>query len=394
MRTAALYGQTLNLDESTKGLCLLFDHVHILLDKELASHTIDASPQTMGYLVNEGIVSFDDAPAVFSQYGVYQTQRDLLEWCLENIELELGDYEYSSYTRTPRSRAAFEGFFANDFVDQSLVDRLIDKKWALPVGAEIDPIYHGDMMSGAVLSPVDAAGPDGVQRESRSDVMVPSSTFPLPTEVPVLLHPSIWALHEALALLALPQAGRARGESWVPVRAGWGTQQRSHKWSFEIDELITKLRAESSVQQQIGQYFSGDFAALNLHLESVPMEEILEFRESHRNDFDEYLRSMASLLAAASADPLMGDGLKRQAGDLVQRAADIEAAAVRRWGVRSSIVTLSVGGFVWYVSHGQLADGMLMALPGLISTLSIDPPALPNGAQLFTDMKARFSSLR
>ena len=224
--------------------------------------------------------------------------------------------------------------------------------------------------------------------------MVPTTRPLKHDEAPLLLHPHIWAIHEALALLALPEAGRARGESWVPVGDGIGVQYRGNVFSLGVRELITKIHKSSSVASQVGQYFSGDFAALNMRMESVPIEEVLEFKEDHREDFEEYLIRATTLVSAASALPTLDREIGETESEVRQRAADLEAAALRRWGITAGVVTLSLGGFVWYAAQGQYADGLITALPGLIGALPSRRSKAPDSARLFSDMTVHFAGAR
>ena len=178
MRTAALYGRTQDLAQTTKGLLLLFDNVQLLIDQRLAERVADDSPEVLGYLLDRGLVSILDASSVFVEEEVYQKQRELLRWCLDNLELEVDERDYSSYKRTPRTKQAFHGYFANDFVDEALVDELVRRGWALPVDTKLPATFYRHrypQIPDIVLSPVPSASPFKESSESDADVMVPTT---------------------------------------------------------------------------------------------------------------------------------------------------------------------------------------------------------------------------
>ena len=256
MLVAGCYGQTRDLPKAMKALCLFFQEIHVILDEGVAEQVIEGSPETIGYLVENGMLIFEDAESFFRTESIYEVQRNILSWCLDNVELEINEYAYSSYKRTPRAGKAFEGFYANDFVDAGLVERLLEKRWALPVGSPLPKMYYvyPDNKGGVVFAPDDSSHYAGEMPEGPEDVMAWQGKIPPEGSVPVLFHPSVWDLHETLALLAIPRAGSSFGQQWVPVKVGYATRLRGHYSSGSMEKVLTNIRAGGGLEAALGSF--------------------------------------------------------------------------------------------------------------------------------------------
>jgi hypothetical protein len=184
--------------------------------------------------------------------------------------------------------------------------------------------------------------------------------------VSVPLHPMVRMTFLVLLSQLARDAGRRTGLSLHPATTK----------SDAIEDLIQVLSLPAS--HSVGHVVTLDLEAGGVNLATVPLEEILEFRDQHGASYKVYARNVRHLIAELGLfapderEALLAD---RREG-LEDLANDLRRTARRRW---RSLATLSIGaaGAAW-LAAGPLHDplGGALALAGAtLGFVQEEPPA-------------------
>jgi hypothetical protein len=111
-----------------------------------------------------------------------------------------------------------------------------------------------------------------------------------------------------------------------------------------------------------------DPSAVTLDLSGVGLDEILDFRNRHRNELRAYVLALRSLVAAA---PKSRPSVDRRAA-LVDEANRLRELQRRRWTTPGATVSLGIIGATWTLASGDLLGALIGGTAG-------GPPLLRDG---------------
>jgi hypothetical protein len=110
-----------------------------------------------------------------------------------------------------------------------------------------------------------------------------------------------------------------------------------------------------------------DLERVGVNLESVPLDEVIGFRDEHRTDYRSYMRRVRQLVVELSMTP--GPDRSRilldRTEELVDLAADLRESARRAWRKPLAIVAVGAAGAAWTALSGDVV-GARLALGGTI----------------------------
>ena len=197
---------------------------------------------------------------------------------------------------------------------------------------------------------------------------VPSKT----REPPSSRDPTSLELFKLLAQEGLLFPDEAMDDEWVAipgnasvtnsilaqaVRATAGQQGR-------LIEPVATRRDEARVfsailggaVQNVGasDVVTSDLSAVTLNLVQVPLEDILDFRVRHRNEFRAYVQALRSLLASATSRQSADRGAAL--ADEAHRLCELQR---RRWTNHGGAVSLGVVGASWTPASGDLLGALI-----------------------------------
>lgn len=171
-----------------------------------------------------------------------------------------------------------------------------------------------------------------------------------------------------LALLA--QILRTRGASHGLDLAPATDRPKAHKHLSALLDLPSMPSA--------GHVVSLDAAAVAVDLRAVGIDEILEFRAGHGEEYRAYargLRGAVAELALVSDEEARDALLAERAAELGEAAARLADISSRRWKKPVNLM-LGIGGAAWTIHSGDPLGAVIGAAPLMLDdSRSPDPPA-------------------
>lgn len=249
----------------------------------------------------------------------------------------------------------------SDWVDQEMTEQLAEVMVELLTNGAFDDLPEAErfhQLSNSRLgssSDVELAGmlveelaAKGLARPSDDGVSVP-------------LHPTVrTTVLVVLGQLSRP-AGARRNLAFHP------TTDDPH----EIDNLIRTLARDQ--MPSAGRVINLDLHRVSFDLDPVPLDDLLEFRDEHRDGHKAYMRNLRGFMAELAQIDDTGD----REGLLRERLQEIDDAArdLRRVTPRSLVKTrggfsLGLAGTAWSAAGGDIL-GMLLGAGGV--TLGLVP---------------------
>jgi hypothetical protein len=127
-----------------------------------------------------------------------------------------------------------------------------------------------------------------------------------------------------------------------------------------------------------------DLQVVGVDLASVPLTEILAFRDKHAEEYRAYARDVRRFMREISALP-EADRASAQtdrSAELADKALALQAAS-RAWWKRPAGVVMGLAGAAWTVATGDLVGGLLAGGAGVAAALPGDVPSAEAFSYLF-----------
>jgi TolA-binding protein len=113
-------------------------------------------------------------------------------------------------------------------------------------------------------------------------------------------------------------------------------------------------------------------SAARVDLSQTPLDEVLEFRESHSDLYRSYIRNLEkTVIELSRASPEQQDELLRIRQEEIENALDNLRRTARGW--RKPLASLGIGlaGATWSALHGQDLVGAALAALGALAGMSL-----------------------
>jgi hypothetical protein len=302
--------------DDMKNLLLFFDGIAILLPRYMAGRETAADPVVAGPLQEQGLLRILEPETFVDQQATEALIAAVTDLITQGAFDDLERPEWG-YAELSRSRM---GWDADVELSEMITEELIARDLARP---------------------------------SQDGVSVP-------------LHPVVRMTFLVLLSQLARDAGRRAGLSLHPATTR----------SDAIEDLIQVLSLPAS--HSAGHVVTLDLETVGVNLATVPLDEVLGFREQHGASYKAYARNVRhliaelGLLAPDEREALLAD--RRE--ELEDLASDLRKTARRQW---RSLAALSIGaaGAAW-LAAGPLHDplgGALALAGGALGFASEGPPA-------------------
>ena len=177
--------------------------------------------------------------------------------------------------------------------------------------------------------------------------------------VSVPLHPTV----RTTILVILGQLSRAAG-----IERGLKIHPTTHDLCA-VKDLITTLSREPMPSQN--KVITLDLEPVSLNLDTVPLDDILQYRSQHQDAHRTYMRNLQLFMIELTSI----DGPEEREALLLERrqeiadaAHDIHRSALREFRKNSSSFSLGIAGGAWAITSGDLF-GAALAATSLIKNL-------------------------
>lgn len=180
--------------------------------------------------------------------------------------------------------------------------------------------------------------------------------------VSVPLHPVVRTTFLIVLAQLARGAGRRNGMDLHPV-----TSQGAR-----VQDLMSALKQPSTLST--GHVVALDLEAVTLNLESVPLEDVLDFRAEHRSQHRTYSRSVRKAIRDLSVlpDEERGPALADRREELADMATDLRKLASKRWRMPLAHFGLGGAGAVIDASIGNLPAAAIAFANGILGTRQDD----------------------
>lgn len=286
-----------------KNLLLFFDGICILLPRYMAGREVSADPYLAGPLEEMGLLTTLDPETFIDQQAAESLITTLTELITTGAFDRLNNYPMHLYRELSTSRL---GSYADPELFEMITEELVLR---------------------------------GLARPSEDGVSVP-------------LHPAVRMTVLVLLSQLSRDAGRRAGMNLHPAT----TNRRS------INELLRVLSLPAS--PSAGHLVMLDLETVGVDLRSVPLDDILEFRESHGEAYRSYARNIREQVRLLGLlDPQeRGGAIRERQAEFKEAAEDLKATALQKWRNPAAFFTLAAAGAGWMVTHGHDPIGALLAL--------------------------------
>jgi hypothetical protein len=295
-----------------KNLLLFFDGIAILLPRYMSGRETAADPVVAGPLREKGLLRILEPEAFVDQKATEALIAAVTELVTQGAfdDLERPNYGYAELSRSRM------GWDADVELSEMITEELISRDLAWP---------------------------------SEDGVSVP-------------LHPVVRMTFLVLLSQLARDAGRRAGLNLHPATTSFDA----------IEDLIRVLSLP--VSPSAGHIVTLDLEAVGVNLATVPLDEVLEFREQHGTAYRAYARNVRQqvaelgLLGPDERETLLAD--RRE--ELTDLASDLRKAARRQWQRPLAALSIGAAGAAW-LAVGPLHDPMGGALALASSTLGFAP---------------------
>lgn len=183
----------------------------------------------------------------------------------------------------------------------------------------------------------------GLARDSKDGVSVP-------------LHPTVRTTILVLLSQLARAAGRKRGLNLHPTTSE----------ADRIGDLVSTLNLDA--MPTAGQVVSMDLETVTLNLEGIPLDDVLAFREEHRDEHRLYMRSVRrAVLELSAMVPGEREGaLADRRDELAEQADTLRRLARKRWRMPLARFGLGAAGATASAAAGNLPGAIVTVLGGII----------------------------
>lgn len=173
----------------------------------------------------------------------------------------------------------------------------------------------------------------------------------------VPLHPEV----RRTVLVLLSQLNRAAGR-----RNGLDLHPVTDR-TVTVDELLSTLGREP--MPSAGHVVALDLEAVTLNLETVPLDEVLDFREEYGPVYRAYARDLRRFLSELSRLQDVNERnrlLLDRREELADRAHELRRTAQRAWRHPLASFALGIGGAAWSTAQQNIPQALLTLGQGLL----------------------------
>jgi len=134
---------------------------------------------------------------------------------------------------------------------------------------------------------------------------------------------------------------------------------------------------ELPMMPSAGHVATLDAEAIHLDLRHVPLDEVLDFRVAHGDQYRAYMRALRDFMLqlAQQDEASRAAALHRRREEICDRAADLDRVHVSITRKTGSGILLAVAGAAWTAASGDPVAGLLAVAGGLAA-------AWPSGEQV------------
>ncbi|HXG26527.1 MAG TPA: hypothetical protein VNL94_06720 [Candidatus Binatia bacterium] len=293
--------------DSLKSLLLFFDRIAILLPRYMHGREILADPVFAGPLERQGLLEVLE-PETFVDKEVAEALRESVLGLIE--------------------AGAFDGLDKKVYYQELSYSRM---GWS----ADVD----------LGKSLVKVLAKRGLAKKSEDGVSVP-------------LHPKV----RTTILVLISQLARGRGR----------------RLGLDLHPVTSDRSAASGMVETLGlptapsagHVVTLDLEAVGVDLSTVPLDEVIGFRDQHAAEFRAYARKLRELVAAlspldqADRDRLLAD--RRE--EMADEAHSLRKTAMRAWQTAQPVASVGLGvvGATWAVQEGNLGWAALNLALGIV----------------------------
>lgn len=291
--------------DQLKSLLLFFDRIAILLPRYMHGREVAADPVLAGPMKDRGLLQVLEPETFVDQEMAEDLAQALTRLISDGAFDDLDQSAY--YQELSRSRM---GWDADVGIAKSVIKELKRR---------------------------------GLAKKSQDGVSVP-------------LHPVV----RTTVLVLLSQLARSRGRRLgLELHPVTGEQEAMTGLS-----TVLSLRSMPSA----GQIVTLDLETVAVDLASVPLDEVLSFREAHGAEYRAYARDLRGTIAELSS--LEPEERERRLFDrrdeLADRAHDLRRTSMRAWRQPLASVGLGAAGAAWSVTQGDVVPAALSLAAGLV----------------------------
>ena len=252
------------------------------------------------------------------------------------------------------------------FVDEATATELTEVIEALIRDGGFDDLSKAGGFAELSMSRMGFGAIEPVARRVLDQLSARGLAMPTQDGVSVPMHPQIRSIYLVLLAQLARQTGARSGLDLHPVTNGRG--------ATEAFEQLTDLAPMPSR----GQLVSLDLEVVSVDLDSVPLDEVLEFKRENGREHRRYMENLRTFALELSllAEVDRARALQDRQAELQDQARDLRARALAAWKSPKDVTGFGLGfaGAAWSLaSHSPV--------PAALGILGAGLKMLPSGAK-------------
>lgn len=268
-----------------------------------------------------------------------------------------------------------------DWIDDEMANKLAEIVLSLLKGGAFDDLPNAPYFAELSMSRMGYAADVELAESLVDELEAAGLARPSEDGVSIPLHPTV----RTTVLVVLGQlsrlAGSKRGMACHPTT--------SHPQA--ISDLVRTLSREE--EPSTSRVIQLDLERVAFDLESVPLDDVLQFRKEHKDTHRDYMREVRGFMVelAMVEDPEQRELMLRERRQQIRDAAhDLQLLSSRAMGKNLFSWTLGISGTAWSATTGDPLGAVLATL-GLVTNLIGGPEVPTVYSYLFASQK-RFSA--
>ncbi len=235
------------------------------------------------------------------------------------------------------------------FVDQIATESLADAMVTLITSGAFDeldkPAYYAELSRSRMGWNADVELSDMLVEELKARDLARDSE----DGVSIPLHPVVRTTVLVILSMLARSAGRRHGLDLHPVTAQYGRAQ----------DVIDTLKL--SKMPSAGHVVSLDLTTVGLDLSSVPLDEILAFRQEHGEGYRAYARNLRDFIVQLGSLPPSERerALHDRREELLDKSYRLQRLAMRNWRKPLAGFSLGIAGAAWTAATGDVPAALL-----------------------------------
>jgi hypothetical protein len=147
-------------------------------------------------------------------------------------------------------------------------------------------------------------------------------------------------------------------------------------WLVQQLHDYTPTNTPAVIASAAAEQFRTDLATVGTDLSSIPLDEVLSYRQDHGRQYRAYAKALRDFLTsqAHASAPEQRRALDDRKQEILDQAADLRRLSRTAFGMRATALVLSLAGSAWTIRNGDPIGALLAASAAVSQAIPTPTP--------------------